>query len=92
MQTGAQLTAGFLLTLPFQQKFADLDDFQTRPLPRHWCVLAALTTAIVMTPGGHPPAALRRARQGAGGRSPAHRLVYGVLTCAALLIVGHGRC
>ena len=28
MQTGAQLTAGFLLTLPFQQKFADLDTFQ----------------------------------------------------------------
>ena len=30
MQTGAQLTAGFLLTLPFQPRFADLDDFASR--------------------------------------------------------------
>ncbi|MET0953569.1 MAG: DUF6328 family protein, partial [Aeromicrobium sp.] len=28
MQTGAQLTAGFLLTLPFQPSFDDLDSFQ----------------------------------------------------------------
>ena len=28
MQTGAQLTAGFLLTLPFQDKFSELDRFQ----------------------------------------------------------------
>ena len=30
MQTGAQLTAGFLLTLPFQSSFQDLDDFSRR--------------------------------------------------------------
>ncbi len=28
MQTGTQIIAGFLLTLPFQQRFATLDDFQ----------------------------------------------------------------
>ena len=33
MQTGAQLTAGFLLTLPFTTKFPSLDDFQADPVP-----------------------------------------------------------
>ena len=28
MQTGVQLLAGFLLTLPFQSAFGDLDSFQ----------------------------------------------------------------
>ena len=27
-QTGVQILAGFLLTLPFQQRFKELDDFQ----------------------------------------------------------------
>ena len=66
MQTGAQLTAGFLLTLPFQPKFPGLDASSGavpgaggggRPDHRgrdH--------------PGGDPPSALRRARQGAAGR------------------------
>ena len=36
MQTGAQLTAGFLLTLPFQPSFADLDSFQPGSTSR-WC-------------------------------------------------------
>ena len=33
MQTGAQLTAGFLLTLPFQQRFEDLTRAAARRLP-----------------------------------------------------------
>ena len=49
MQTGAQLTAGFLLTLPFQSTFDSLDDLQVA-----WylvlVVLAGLSTALVMTP------------------------------------------
>jgi len=49
MQTGAQLTAGFLLTLPFQQAFADLTDFQ-----QNWylalVVLAAVVVGVVLTP------------------------------------------
>src|SRR6476646_7246074 len=49
MQTSAQLTAGFLLTLPFQQKFASLNTFQ-HGLYLALVVLAALTTAMVMTP------------------------------------------
>lgn len=49
MQTGVQLLAGFLLTLPFQAKFADLDTFQ-RVLFLALMVVAALTTLCVMTP------------------------------------------
>ena len=29
LQTGVQILAGFLLTLPFQSRFESLDDFQT---------------------------------------------------------------
>ena len=49
LQTSAQLTAGFLLTLPFQQRFADL----TRNQERFYLllvVLAALVTALVLAP------------------------------------------
>ncbi len=49
MQTGVQLLAGFLLTLPFQSKFADLDAFQ-RGLFLGLMVVAGLTTLCVMTP------------------------------------------
>ena len=47
MQTGAQLFAGFLLTLPFQSSFRDLDGFG-RTLYLSLVVLAVLTTALVM--------------------------------------------
>ena len=49
LQTSAQLTAGFLLTLPFQQRFADLTDNQER-FYLVLVVLAALVTAQVLTP------------------------------------------
>lgn len=86
MQTGAQLTAGFLLTLPFQQTFADLDDFARR-LYLALVVLAALTTALVLS-----PVAIHRRLSGHHIKerlvSTAHRLVYGVLTCLTLLVSG----
>ncbi len=49
MQTGVQLLAGFLLTLPFQQKFGDLDEFQ-RDFYLVLVVLAGVTTALVLAP------------------------------------------
>ena len=86
MQTGAQLTAGFLLTLPFQQKFAELDDFARR-LYLALVVLAALTTALVLT-----PVAIHRRLSGEHVKerlvTTAHRLVYAVLTCLTLLVSG----
>jgi len=48
-QTGVQLIAGFLLTLPFQQKFADLDGFATG-LYLGLVLLAALTIGLTLTP------------------------------------------
>lgn len=49
MQTGVQLLAGFLLTLPFNDRFEELDDFQ-RDLYLVLVVLAGVTTALVLTP------------------------------------------
>ena len=86
MQTGAQLTAGFLLTLPFQSSFSELDEFQTG-LYLTLVLLAALTTALVMT-----PIAVHRRLSGRHVKerlvATAHRLVQGVLTTISLLIVG----
>lgn len=53
MQTGVQLLAGFLLTLPFQTAFGDLDSFQ-RGLFLALVVIAAVTTlSIVMVISVH---------------------------------------
>jgi uncharacterized protein DUF6328 len=86
MQTGAQLTAGFLLTLPFQERFEDLDDFQT-VLYLGLVLLAALTTALVMG-----PVAIHRHLSGRHVKervvASAHKLVYGVIACIALLVCG----
>jgi hypothetical protein len=86
MQTGAQLTAGFLLTLPFQSSFADLDDLATG-LYLVLVLLAALTTALVMG-----PVAIHRRLSGRHVKerlvASAHKLVYGVLSCIALLVTG----
>jgi len=86
MQTGAQLTAGFLLTLPFQQRFRDLDGAQ-RGLFLALVVLALLTTVLIMT--------AIRVHQRLSGRhikervvGTARRLMSGVLTTLSLLIVG----
>jgi hypothetical protein len=49
IQTSAQLTAGFLLTLPFQQRFSDLTANQERYY-LVLVVLAALVTAVVLSP------------------------------------------
>jgi hypothetical protein len=49
MQTGVQIIAGFLLTLPFQQKFATLDGFQ-RGLYLALVIVAALTTGLMLVP------------------------------------------
>ncbi|GCD92172.1 DUF6328 family protein [Nocardioides sp. LS1] len=86
MQTGAQLTAGFLLTLPFQQKFATLDDFQ-RTLYLFLVAVAALTTATVMG-----PVAVHRRLSGEHVKErvvvTAHRLVHVVLLGVSTLIAG----
>lgn len=49
LQTGVQILAGFLLTLPFQARFATLDGFEL-VLYLANVVLAALTTALILLP------------------------------------------
>lgn len=48
-QTGSQIITGFLLTLPFAQRFNDLDTFQVT-IYLVLVVLAALTTIVSLTP------------------------------------------
>ncbi|MFC7494304.1 MULTISPECIES: DUF6328 family protein [unclassified Nocardioides] len=86
MQTGAQLTAGFLLTLPFQDTFEDLDDFQVG-LYLGLVLLAALSTALVMG-----PVAVHRHLSGRNVKervvASAHKIVYGVIACISFLVAG----
>ncbi len=86
MQTGAQLTAGFLLTLPFQSSFQDLDGFQVR-LYLTLVLLAAATTALVMS-----AVAVHRRLSGEEVKErvviAGHRITIGVLTTISLLITG----
>jgi hypothetical protein len=86
MQTGVQLIAGFLLTLPFQQVFEDLDDVQ-RTIYLVLVLVAGLTTAMMLVPialhrrlfGDHVKDSLVRT---------AHLLVIVVLGAIGLLITG----
>ncbi|MBT1001527.1 sodium:proton antiporter [Paenarthrobacter sp. DKR-5] len=49
MQTGTQILAAFLFTLPFQQRFTSLDDVQ-RTGYLVLVALAAAVTALILTP------------------------------------------
>lgn len=86
MQTGAQLTAGFLLTLPFQKRFEDLDDFQLTTY-LVLVVLAAVTTLLLLT-----PVAIHRRLSGDHVKgvvlAAAQRLVAAAMTTLSLMIVG----
>ena len=49
LQTGVQILGGFLLILPFQERFGDLDRFQVG-LYLVLVALAAVTTAVMLAP------------------------------------------
>ncbi|MHA7175992.1 DUF6328 family protein [Arthrobacter sp. Sr24] len=86
MQTGTQIIAGFLLTLPFQQRFADLDVFGV-VLYLVLVVLAAGTTCLMLV-----PVAMHRELFGLRIKlrlvSSGHRVVRVVLWLIGLLVVG----
>lgn len=86
LQTGVQLLAGFLLTLPFQSRFATLDGFQLT-LYLATVVLAALTTALILLPVS---AHRRLFRKGLKATlvSSADRIAKVALAGVALLSVG----
>jgi len=86
LQTGVQLLAGFLLTLPLQDRFEELDEFQ-RDFYLALVVLAGVTTALVLTPVA--------AHRTLSGRQVKDRLVRTAgkiailaLGAVALLVVG----
>jgi L-cystine uptake protein TcyP (sodium:dicarboxylate symporter family) len=86
IQTGAQLTAGFLLTLPFQQRFADLTDLQ-RDIYLGLVVLAATITALVLS-----PVAIHRRLSGEQVKdrlvAASHVIMRTVLVLMGLLVAG----
>lgn len=86
LQTGVQILAGFLLTLPFQARFETLDDHQTT-LYLVNVVVAALTTASILFPVG---VHRRLFRQGLKATlvSSADAMLKVSLTGVALLSVG----
>ena len=85
IQTSAQLTAGFLLTLPFQQRFSELSTGQHR-FYLTLVVLAALVMAVVLS-----PVAIHRQLSGrkVKGRlvEAAHKLAQLALGLLALLAI-----
>jgi len=58
-QTGAQILTGFLLTIPFQQRFEDLDDYQ-HDVYLVLVLLAVLATALIVAPVAIHRALFRR--------------------------------
>ncbi len=86
IQTSAQLTAGFLLTLPFQQRFSDLTTNQER-FYLVLVVLAALVTAVVLSPvATHRQLSGRRVKDRLV--DAAHTFVSIALALLALLATG----
>ncbi|HYI33134.1 MAG TPA: DUF6328 family protein [Glaciibacter sp.] len=85
-QTGTQIIAGFLLTLPFQDRFAELDQFQVTVYLVMVCG-AALTTAF-----GLGPVSLHRLlfRRGAMAQivDIGNRLVRATLVGVAFVLTG----
>lgn len=86
LQTGVQILAGFLLTLPFQSRFESLDDYQVSLYLAN-VVLAALTTALILLPVSVHRRLFRK-RLKATLVSSADRITKVALAGVALLSVG----
>ncbi|WP_425955508.1 DUF6328 family protein [Xylanimonas sp. McL0601] len=86
MQTGVQILTGFLLTLPFQQRFEDLVPYQ-----RTWylvlVVLSALTTGLAIAPVAMHRALFRKHLK-ARLVTAADRMTRGALLLLALVVTG----
>jgi hypothetical protein len=86
VQTGVQLLTGLLLTVPFQQRFGELDDFQ-RTLYLITVALSVTATALLVA-----PVAAHRALFRLHARGPlvalGQRLAVAGLTMLALAVTG----
>ena len=87
MQTGTQLIAGFLLTLPFASRFTELDRFE-ETLYLGLVLIAGLTLVLMLT-----PISIHRRLFGEHVKdrlvSAAHRLMVVALAMVGLLITGN---
>lgn len=86
LQTGVQVLAGFLLTLPFQSAFGDLDSTQ-RGLYLALVLLAFLTTTLLILPIAVHRRLFRMQRKDQLVRV-GHIVARCVLVAVSLLIVG----
>jgi glucan phosphoethanolaminetransferase (alkaline phosphatase superfamily) len=86
LQTGVQILAGFLLTLPFQARFETLDDYQTTLYLAN-VALAALTTSLILLPVSVHRRLFRRHLR-AALVSSADRIAKVSLAAVGLLSVG----
>lgn len=86
LQTGAQILVGFLLTIPFQARFAELDDYQ-RGSYLVLVVLAALSTVLIVAPVSVHRALFARRRKPELVRAAAMFARAG-LVCLALVLAG----
>jgi predicted membrane-bound spermidine synthase len=85
VQTGVQLLTGFLLTLPFQQRFADLTDFEVG-VYLVTVALSVLSTMLLIAPAGIHRALFRQHALPALV-STAHKLTLcGIATLGAALV------
>ncbi|MGW5149842.1 DUF6328 family protein [Rhodococcus koreensis] len=88
VQTGVQLLTGFLLTLPFQQRFTDLTDFEVGVylVTVALSVLSVLSTMLLVAPVGIHRMLFRRHALPALVAT-AHKLtVSGIATFGAALV------
>jgi hypothetical protein len=86
VQTGVQLLTGFLLTLPFQQRFEQLSDAE-RDVYLGTVAAAILATAFLQAPVSLHRALFRRHRRAAQVRL-AHRMAIVGMALLAIAIVG----
>lgn len=86
IQTGTQILTGFLLTLAFQQRFTDLDEYQVDTYLA-LVVVAVLATALAVTPVAVHRALFRRRAKGTIVRV-ADGLLKATLVAVGLTLTG----
>lgn len=86
MQTGVQILTGFLLTLPFQARFAQLDDYQ-RVVYLVLVVTAVIATALIVAPVSVHRSLFRKQMKG-NVVTLADRITRVALGALALVITG----
>jgi hypothetical protein len=85
-QTGTQILTGFLLTIPFQQRFGELESFQ---LAIYLVMVAFAAAATILALA---PVSLHRAMFRKGAKSTivswSNRLLIAALVCVAITLTG----